>query len=130
MKISEIICEDESAEEQLAGSSLDSNLLPVLMFLKKQSDDRKVTPKLRTDSLIQLVQNAGDLSFSYDDLVAAHENDDAVKELISSFNEDEITLKSGNSDADDEEHESEGPAQDPQTVVHNMAKKARSNREQ
>jgi len=124
MKISEIICEDESAESQLAGSDLDSNLLPVLMFLKKQSDDRKVIPKLRTDSLIQLVQNSGDLSFSYDDLVAAHENDDAVKELISSFNEDEITLKSGNSDADDEEHESEGPAQDPQTVVHNMAKKS------
>jgi len=130
MKISEIICEDESAESQLAGSDLDSNLLPVLMFLKKQSDDRKGIPKLRTDSLIQLVQNSGDLSFSYDDLVAAHEHRDAVKELISSFNEDEITLKSGNGDADDEEHESEGPAQDPQTVVHNMAKKARNNREQ
>jgi len=129
MKISEIICEDESAESQLAGSDLDSNLLPVLMFLKKQSDDRKVIPKLRTDSLIQLVQNSGDLSFSYDDLVAAHEHSDAVKELISSFNEDEVTLKSGNGD-DEEEHESEGPAQDPQAVVHSMAQKARNNREQ
>jgi hypothetical protein len=129
MKISEIICEDESAEDQLAGPSLDDNLLPVLMFLKKQSDDREVTPKLRTDSLIQLVQNAGDLSFSYDDLVSAHENNDAVKELISSFNEDEVTLKSGN-DNDEEEHDSEGPAQDPQAVVHSMAQKARNDREQ
>jgi hypothetical protein len=131
MRISEIINEDMSAEEQLGSqATLSANLLPVLMFLKKRSEDKGLSPKLRTDSLIQLVQNAGDTTFSYGDLVAAHESDDAVKEIIGSFNEDEITLKSDSDEAEQGgDHEGEGREKDPTEVVHGMAKKASQNRE-
>lgn len=148
MKIFEIINEDVSAEEQLGGGgedgdhNLSANLMPVLQFLKNRSEDKELAPKLRTDSLIQLVKNAGDSTFNYQALVTAHENDDAVKEMIKSFNEDEIILKSdfdrsGSSsdsggethgdDSSDEEGGHGGP-EDPTVTVDKMAKRAANKR--
>ena len=131
MKIREIIFEDESAEEQLGGEeSLSSNLLPVLMFLKKRSEDKELSPKLHTKSLIQLVQNAGDNTFSYQSLVDAFEMSDAVKELIKSFNEEEIILKSDNDSDEDSDHSDEGDHKpDPEVTVGAMAKKAMNKRQ-
>lgn len=131
MKIRDIIREDISAEEQLGGASLTANLVPVLMFLKKRSDDKGLTPKLSTQSLIQLVQNAGDVTFDYNALVDANENDDAVKELISSFNEEEIILHSDDADAEDQQVANDGEGgkgKDPQATVSSMAKKAAGKR--
>ena len=132
MRISEIIKEDISAEEQLSGG-LSANLVPVLMFLKNRSEDKELAPKLRTDSLIQLVKNAGDTTFNYEALVAAHESDEAVKELIKSFNEKEILLKSEldqshETHGDDSAEDSEGNAADPTETVGSMAKRAAKNR--
>jgi len=129
MKINEIIFEDTSAEEQLGGEdSLTTNLLPVLMFLKKRSEDKELSPKLHTNSLIQLVQNAGDTTFNYETLVNAYENNESVKELISDFNEEEITLTSDSEEAEKGRRESEPKDKDPQKTVAQMAKKARANR--
>lgn len=142
MKIFEIINEDVSAEEQLGGGdhNLSANLMPVLQFLKNRSEDKELAPKLRTDSLIQLVKNAGDTTFNYQALVTAHENDDAVKEMIKSFNEDEIILKSdfdrsgsssesGETHGDDsEEGGQHGGPEDPTVTVDKMAKRAAGKR--
>lgn len=132
MKIRDIIREDVSAEEQLGGhESLVANLVPVLMFLKKRSDDKGLTPKLSTQSLIQLVRNAGDVTFDYQALVDANENDDAVKQLISSFNEEEIILHSDDADAEDQQVANDGEGgkgKDPQATVSSMAKSAAKKR--
>lgn len=131
MKINEIIREDVSPEEQLAGEgSLSSNLLPVLMYLKKRGDDKEVATKLRTNSLIQLVQNAGDNTFTYETLVDAYENDEAVKALIKNFNKDTVEFKS-ELDIEDEEFDSEEEdrrEQDPTEVVKGMAHSAADER--
>ncbi len=136
MKISEIIREDVSAAEQLS-HGLGSNLVPVLTFLKNRSADKDLAPKMRTDSLIQMVQNAGDNTFTYESLVAAYEEDEAVKELIKSFNKHEIILKSDldHDDSEDEMHGSEendaeqhGGPEDPTVTVDNMASRAAKNR--
>ena len=132
MKINEIILEDTSPEEQLGGEgSLSANLLPVLMFLKTRAEDRELSAKLRTDSLIQLVQNAGDTTFSYESLVDAFEENEAVKEVIKSFNREEVILKSANDpDAEDgsEDYEDGGRERDPTEVVKSMAHSASDNR--
>ena len=132
MKISEIIREDISAEEQLGGGELLSNLVPVLMFLKNRSEDKDLTPRINTDSLIKLVQNAGDVTFSYESLVDAFESDSAVKELIQSFNEDEVIIKT--SDSDGEEHTSSdgvemGDDAMKEKTVSQMAKRAADKRD-
>jgi hypothetical protein len=130
MKINEIIREDTSAADQLGGGgTLSANLVPVLMFLKKRSEDKGLSPKLSTQSLVQMVQNAGDTTFTYEDLVSAHESNESVKNLIKDFNEDQIVLTSAHDDvadatADDAQHSQP----DPQQVVGSMAKKATDNR--
>jgi len=140
MKIREIVFEDASAEDQLGGGedTLSSNLMPVLMFLKKRSEDKELSAKLRTDSLIQLVQNAGDTTFDYNALVDAFENNDAVKDLIKTFNKDTIELASDSDEDSDEEHTGDGedsgeehtsPEQDSEETVSNMAKSAAKNRQ-
>jgi hypothetical protein len=135
MRIKEIIQEDISAEDQLGGSegkgTLIANLLPVLMFLKKRSEDKGLSPKLRTDSLIQLVQNAGDNTFSYEDLVAAYEDNDAVHDIIKDFNEDEIIIKTTHDDTSELKHdadEQDKAPEDTEKIVSNMAKSAARNR--
>lgn len=129
MKVNEIIC-----EEGPDIGVLSMNLLPVLSFLKSQAEERGISAKLRTDSLIRMVKNAGDSSFDYTALVKAHEDNDAVKELIKSVNRDEIVLASDELDIDDQEvtsGEEGGPdpfALSPEEQVSSMAKKAASNR--
>lgn len=141
MRVSEIVFEDTSAEDQLGGAAdgepgnLSANLLPVLMFLKKRSEDKELSPKLRMDSLIQLVQNAGDNTFTYEAFVQAAEGNEAVKALVKDYNENEIILHSSVEDAGELKHDSEEAEEaeedpeDAQRVVQQMAKSARSKRE-
>ena len=138
MRVSEIVFEDTSAKEQLGGAAdgepgnLSANLLPVLMFLKKRSEDKELSPKLRMDSLIQLVQNAGDNTFTYEAFVQAAETSEAVKALVKDYNENEIILHSSVEDAGELKQDSEEAGEDPedaQKVVQQMAKSARSKRE-
>jgi hypothetical protein len=138
MKIREIIREDESPQEQLGNQFIDHNLVPVLMFLIKRSDDREVAPSMNTDSLIQLVRNAGDNTFDYNALVKANEENPAVKNLITSFNRQMITLKSTAEQADsgddeditnaDDEETAAGYVQSPEETVDQMAKSAATDR--
>jgi len=137
MKVNEIINEDVSAEEQLGTQSLSSNLIPVLDFLKNRSEDKELVAKLRTDSLIQMVQNAGDNTFDYAALERAYDTDEGVKSRIAKFNPDEITIKSsfdkgsGASDSGEggeDEHGGEGHQEDPTQIVDRMAKKASAKR--
>ena len=138
MRVSEIVFEDVSAEDQLGGAAvgksgnLSANLLPVLMFLKKRSEDKELSPKLRMDSLIQLVQNAGDNTFTYEAFVQAAEGNEAIKALVKDYNENEIILHSSVEDAGELKQDSEEEGEDPedaQKVVQQMAKSARSKRE-
>jgi hypothetical protein len=138
MRVSEIVFEDTSAEAQLGGGAegepgnLSANLLPVLMFLKKRSEDKELSPKLRMDSLIQLVQNAGDNTFTYEAFVQAAESNEAVKALVKDYNENEIILTSSIEDAGELKKDSEEEGEDPedaQRVVQQMAKSARAKRE-
>jgi hypothetical protein len=133
MKIREIIREDESPDEQLGKQFINTNLVPVLMFLRSRADDKELSPKMSTNSLIQLVRNAGDHTFDYDALVTSNEENPAVKELIKSFNEQEIVLKSSFDSASDSDTVNNGEedadvAQNPEATVDQMAKSAASDR--
>jgi len=105
----------------------ESNLTTALELLRNRYKDRGEEPKISTQSLINLVLNT-DKTFDYDALVAANENNPAVKNLIKSYNKDHVTLRS----ADDTEDNSgtttnppEGdPTQNPVDTVDDMAKRA------
>lgn len=126
MKICEII--RESYLSEAPEESANANLLMVLLYLKEQAENDAENATLRTDSVIQLVRNAGDMMFNYHALTVAFENDDAVKNLIQTFNKDELTLKSESESDEDEEMSDEEPQMPPEDVVQDMAKSAANKR--
>lgn len=128
MRISEIVVEDVSADEQLKGSDTSNLVVQVLMFLKGRSEDKGLTPKINTDSLIKLVHNAGDVTFDYPSLVKAFEENPAVKELIQDYNEDELIIKTADTEGEELKGSEENTKADPEATVSGMAKKALSKR--
>ena len=66
-------------------------LLTVLQYMRSRSHDQDQVGELSTDAIINMVRNTG-VPFDFQALVDANENDDAVKELVKSFNRKTITL--------------------------------------
>jgi hypothetical protein len=122
MKIREIIREDSDS------GSDNANLIQALLFLKQRYEDKGMPPEFSTSSVLQSVQNLSGVSFRYGDLVAAHESDDAVKNLIKSVSKDSITLKTDADEDEDFEADNDQSEMDPEAVVGGMAKKALGNR--
>ena len=110
----------------------ESNLLTALELLRNRYKDRGENPKISTQSLINMVLNT-DKTFDYDALVAANENNPAVKNLIKSFNTDYVTLRSADDMATDDTtttNPPEGdPTKNPVDTVDAMAKRAAKKRQ-
>jgi len=115
--------EDDDQSAQLAAV-----LVSVLQFIKGRAEDQNAPAKINTQSLINLVKNVGHPNFGYADLVDAHEQMDTVKNMIKSFNKDEVILRSDD-DEEDEEQVADTPAQSPEDTVDSMAKSALNKRQ-
>ena len=109
----------------------ESNLTTALELIRHRYKDKKQPPKISTQSLINLVLNT-DKTFDYDALVAANENNPALKNLIKSYNKDYIELLPAGEDADTDATTTNTPdgeaTQAPVDTVANMAKRAAKTR--
>lgn len=110
----------------------ESNLVTALELLRHRSEDKAIPASISTKSLINLVLNT-DKTFSYDALVDANENNPAVKNLIKSFNKDQVILAPlTDNDSDSTTTNTDGTPQDtfqaPVDDVSSMAKRAAKTR--
>ena len=109
----------------------EANLTTALELIRHRYKDKKQPPKISTQSLINLVLNT-DKTFDYDALVAANENNPALKNLIKSYNKDYIELRPAGEDDDTDAtttNTPDGAATDaPVDTVANMAKRAAKSR--
>ena len=109
----------------------ESNLTTALELIRNRYKDKQQPPKISTQSLINLVLNT-DKTFDYDALVAANENNPALKNLIKSYNKDYIELLPAGEDADTDATTTNTPdgeaTQTPVDTVSNMAKRAAKTR--
>ena len=109
----------------------ESHLTTALELIRHRYKDKKQPPKISTQSLINLVLNT-DKTFDYDALVAANENNPALKNLIKSYNKDYIELLPAGEDADTDATTTNTPdgeaTQAPVDTVSNMAKRAAKTR--
>lgn len=108
----------------------ESNLVTALELIRNRYKDKNQQPTISTQSLINLVLNT-DKTFDYDALVNAAEENPAVKNLIKSFNKDQVTLRN---DEPDEvvttiPPDEGDPTQAPVDTVSDMAKRAGNKRE-
>lgn len=107
-----------------------ANLVSVLMFLKNSAQERGLTPKMGTESLINLVKNSGQPAFEFDDLLAAIDVDPAVKELVKSANRDEVVIRADHDQEVTTDTDAKSSSvKNPEQTVKTMAKKALDRRQ-
>ena len=104
-----------------------NTLATALELVRYRYKDKKLTPKINTDSLLNLIRNT-DRTFDYDALVAANKKNPAVKNIIKSFNKDQIILNSFGDETDADTSNSptvdNTNAKAPVDTVSKMAKRA------
>ena len=140
MRIREVIAEgldeylDEVLEDEADGRG-DANLLTTLEFLRNRAHDTHIQPRIRVDSLINLVQGTGEQQFNLENLLAAYKNNPSVKDLIKDIKDDSSGVKYVYLEpfADDVEQAqdaagTEGFKTAPERTVDSMAKSALAKR--
>jgi hypothetical protein len=139
MRISEVIVEgldeivDEVLEDEADGRG-DANLLTMLEFLRNRAHDTHIVPRIRIDSLINLVQSAGEAQFSLDNLLDAYKSNPVIKNLIKDIKDDSsgvkyVYLQPFEDDIDQPaEFGQEVPRTPPERTVDSMAKSALAKR--
>jgi len=140
MRIREVIVEDfdkyiDEVLEDGADGRGDANLLTTLEFLRNRAHDTHIQPRIRVDSLINLVQSTGEEQFSLENLLAAYKENPDVKNLIKDIKDDPTGVKYVYLEpfADDvefaqDQEGAEGFKTAPEQTVDSMAKSALAKR--
>ena len=123
MKINELVHSPVNTPE--------ANLTTALELIRQRYKDQDKPAKINTQSLINMVLNT-DKTFDYDALVAASENNPAIKNLIKSYNKDTVELRPDSELGDETTTIPPGegdPTQAPVDTVGDMAKRAGKKRD-
>lgn len=96
MLVKDIIVEDaiDGMLEDEAEGRGDFQLISILEFLRNRSHDIHVQPRIRADSLINLVQNSGEHSFTLENLLDAYKNNPTVKNIIKDIKDVSVSQNS------------------------------------
>ena len=104
-----------------------ASLVTALELIRNRYRHENRPPKISTQSLINLVLNT-DKNFNYDALVSANEHNDAVRNLIKSFNRKYVELKSDSESEAPTTNVSDQATTGPVDTVSSMAKRAAKER--
>jgi len=126
---------DDSIIEDEADSRGDANLITALEFLRQRSHDSHLVPKVRVDSLINMIKGTDQSEFNLDSLLGAFKTNETVKSLIKDIKDDEhgvkyVYLKTFSDDKVDDAPTlaSGSAAANPEKTVDAMAQRALKNR--
>jgi hypothetical protein len=128
MRLNEFSGDYEDIIEDDADSRGDANLITALEFLRSRGQQKHLVPKVRVDSLIQMVQNTGHKEFNFEALQGAFKTNDTVKGLIKDIKDDTNGVKyvylTGFDDSEDEALGSDAAKSAPEKTVAGMANRA------
>ena len=146
MRINELVVENVIDDMLEDGSEDHENaaLLTILNYLQNRAANSHKQPRIRADSLVNLVQAAGFPQFNYDTLVNIAKNNERVKSVIKDIKDVTVQSQDGKValgqggelvkyvyirpvDVDDENIDSEqadAPMTPPEKTVDSMAKRA------
>jgi len=137
MRVKEVLLVEDVIDDMLedeADGRGDANLLTTLEFLRNRAHDTHIQPRIRVDSLINLVQTTGEQQFNLENLIAAFKDNPNVKNLIKDIKDDPSGVKYVYLEpfADDTDMPAEIgqeiPKTAPERTVDSMAKSALSKR--
>jgi hypothetical protein len=138
MRLNEFVYDEDIVEDE-AEARGDIDLITTLEFLRNQSAGKHLVPRVRVDSLINMINmHNGNETFSNPSLMNAFKSNEVVKNLIADIKDDESTgikyvyLQPTESDDPDQiDGSAEGAnvvKTEPEKVVSSMANKAIANR--
>jgi hypothetical protein len=136
MRLNEFVYDEDIIEDE-ADARGDMDLITTLDFLRYQSAGKHLVPRVRVDSLINMINMHSDSeTFSNSSLMNAFKTNEVVKNLIADIKDDETTgIKYVYLKPTDDSDEAEGAPGDakaaksePEKVVAGMANKAIANR--
>jgi len=138
MRLNEFVYDEDIVEDE-AEARGDMDLITTLEFLRNQSAGKHLVPRVRVDSLINMINmHNGNETFSNPSLMNAFKSNEVVKNLIADIKDDESTgikyvyLQPTDQDDPDQMDSSAGGATavktEPEKVVSSMANKAIANR--
>jgi len=133
MRLNEFVYDEDIIEDE-ADARGDMDLITTLEFLRNQSAGKHLVPRVRVDSLINMINMHSDSeTFSNSSLMNAFKTNEVVKNLIANIKDDENTgikyvYLTPMDDSDDLAGDAEAVKSEPEKVVSSMANKAIANR--
>jgi hypothetical protein len=133
MRLNEFVYDEDIIEDE-ADARGDMDLITTLEFLRNQSAGKHLVPRVRVDSLINMINMHSDSeTFSNSSLMNAFKTNEVVKNLIADIKDDENTgikyvYLTPMDNSDELAGDAEAVKSEPEKVVSSMANKAIANR--
>jgi hypothetical protein len=125
MRASDFIKEDEDNQDR--GDY--GNIITALNLLHNKVIRGEIASELPTPMVIRYISNTGLTGFTYQNLIAANEAEDSIKEMLKNITPETIKFTTDSQSRVDNPEEYTAAADNPEQTVSNMAKSAMKRRQ-
>jgi len=123
VRASDFLLEDDEPSDQYA------NIVTVLNLVQEKVRSGELSDELPTQFIIRLIQNTGVSSFSYDDLIAANEDNESMKNIVKNITPTKISFVKDIGQSVANAQDVTAAAANPEQTVSDMAKSAMKRRQ-
>jgi len=123
VRASDFLLEDDEPSDQYA------NIVTVLDLVQEKVRSGELSDELPTQFIIRLIQNTGVSSFSYDDLIAANEDNESMKNIVKNITPTKISFVKDIGQSVANAQDVTAASANPEQTVSDMAKSAMKRRQ-
>ena len=123
MRASDFLLEDDEPSDQYA------NIVTVLDLVQEKVRGGELSDELPTQFIIRLIQNTGISNFKFDDLIAANEANESMKNIVKNITPTKISFVKDIGQSVANTQDVTAAAANPEQTVSDMAKSAMKRRQ-
>lgn len=123
MRASDFLLEDDEPSDQYA------NIVTVLDLVQEKVRSGELSDELPTQFIIRLIQNTGISNFKFDDLIAANEANESMKNIVKNITPTKISFVKDIGQSVANTQDVTAAAANPEQTVSDMAKSAMKRRQ-
>ena len=123
MRASDFLLEDDEPSDQYA------NIVTVLDLVQEKVRGGELSDELPTQFIIRLIQNTGISNFKFDDLIAANEANESMKNIVKNITTTKISFVKDIGQSVANTQDVTAAAANPEQTVSDMAKSAMKRRQ-
>jgi hypothetical protein len=123
VRAADFLLEDDEPSDQYA------NIVTVLDLVQEKVRNGELRAELPTQMIIRLIQNTGISNFKFDDLIAANEANESMKNIVKNITQDKISFVKDIGQSVTNAQDVTAAATNPEQTVSDMAKSAMKRRQ-